>query len=471
MEPNERLRSARERTGSRESPGHAMSRQEMADQLNAYLFRVTGREFGIDANYVGKLERGVIRWPQKLYRDAFRAVLGVSTDRELGFFNPRRAPAVTGNGGAAGAGTAAGPASNGRSGDGGELAGAGGAAAALAVRTGAGGTSAATSGAGGSGLLPAAAFALLGPLEATPIPSRIGRDEIGHVRAAAVLFSRWDHSYGGGFVRDAVVAQLRWSVRLLQAGAGHRERLELHEAVGHLAHVAGFMAFDAYAFTDAERLFRFALACAEAAGTWHLRAKVLSSMARLAVWRGQAATALGLTDLALVRSDRITPTEQAMLLTARARGLARLGRTRETLRVVGAADDAFARSNPAEDPPWMAYYDAAQHAGDTGHALFDLEVRGYPTEAGRRLAAAVAGHTPAYARSRTISRIKLASLLMATDDPREAVSVGTPALEGAGRLRSRRTAEDLRELRRYAGQHATVPDVADLRRRIGTLVG
>ncbi|NYH90949.1 XRE family transcriptional regulator [Actinopolymorpha rutila] len=450
-----------------------MSRQEMADQLNAYLFRVTGREFGIDANYVGKLERGVIRWPQKLYRDAFRTVLAVGTDRELGFFNPRRAPALAGNGGAAGAAGSGTPARSGSNGDSGAAAENGGttAAAALSVRTGAGVSTSATPGPGGAGLLPAAALALLGPLEASPIPSRIGRDEIGHVRSAAVLFSRWDHSYGGGFVRDAVVAQLRWSARLLQAGAGHRERLELHEAVGHLAHVAGFMAFDAYAFTDAERLFRFALACAEAAGTWHLRAKVLSSMARLAVWRGQAATALGLTDLALLRSDRITPTEQAMLLTARARGLARLGRTRETLRVVGAADDAFARSNPAEDPPWMAYYDAAQHAGDTGHALFDLEVRGYPTEAGRRLAAAVAGHTPAYARSRTISRIKLASLLMATDDPREAVAVGTSALEGAGRLRSRRTAEDLRELRRHAGQHATMPDVADLRRRIGTLVG
>ncbi|MGW0229563.1 XRE family transcriptional regulator [Actinopolymorpha singaporensis] len=446
-----------------------MSRQEMADQLNAYLFRVTGREFGIDANYVGKLERGVIRWPQKLYRDAFRTVLGVGSDRELGFFNPRRAPALAGNGAAvpAATGSAGDPGNNGHSADAGEH---GGALAALSVRTGAGGQAVASPRAG-DGLLPAAALALLGPLEASPIPSRVGRDEIGHVRAAAVLFSRWDHSYGGGFVRDAVVAQLRWSARLLQAGAGHRERLELHEAVGHLAHVAGFMAFDAYAFTDAERLFRFALACAEAAGTWHLRAKVLSSMARLAVWRGQAATALGLTDLALLRSDRITPTEQAMLLTARARGLARLGRTRETLRVVGAADDAFARSDPAEDPPWMAYYDAAQHAGDTGHALFDLEVRGYPTEAGRRLAAAVAGHTPAYARSRTISRIKLASLLMATDDPREAVAVGTSALESAGRLRSRRTAEDLRELRRYAGQHATIPDVADLRRRIGTLVG
>lgn len=432
MEPNNGLRSAREKTLSQESPGHAMSRQELADQVNTYLLRHTGREFGIDANYVGKLERGVIRWPQKMYRDAFRAVLGAASDRDLGFFNPRRGPSTV---------TDVNRQDFMR-------------ASLLGV----------------GGLLTPAAFDLLRPIEPSPVPARIGRDEIAHVRAAATLFSRWDHTYGGGFVRDAVTAQLRWSARLLQVGASQRERFELHEAVGHLGHVTGFMAFDAYAFHDAERIFKFALACAEASGNWHLRAKVLSSMARLAIWRGHAEAGMGITDLALMRTDRLHATEQAMLLTARARALAKLGRTQETLRVVGAADEAFARANPAENPPWMAYYDAAQHAGDTGHALFDLDVRGYPTEASRRLATAVAGHTATFARSRTISRIKLASLTMATDDPHEAVAIGMHALDTAGRLRSRRTADDLRELHRYARPHAMIPEVAELRHRLATLV-
>lgn len=45
----------------------------------------------LDAGYLGKLERGIIRWPSKLYREALRATLSVSTDVALGFVNARRA--------------------------------------------------------------------------------------------------------------------------------------------------------------------------------------------------------------------------------------------------------------------------------------------------------------------------------------------------------------------------------------------
>ena len=40
----------------------------------------------IDAIYVGKLERGVIRWPTPMVRAAFRSVLSATTDAELGFY-------------------------------------------------------------------------------------------------------------------------------------------------------------------------------------------------------------------------------------------------------------------------------------------------------------------------------------------------------------------------------------------------
>ena len=36
-------------------------------------------------NYVGKLERGVVRWPGALYREAIVAVLGAAHERDLGF--------------------------------------------------------------------------------------------------------------------------------------------------------------------------------------------------------------------------------------------------------------------------------------------------------------------------------------------------------------------------------------------------
>jgi hypothetical protein len=230
--------------------------------------------------------------------------------------------------------------------------------------------------------------------------------------------------------------------------------------------VAAFMAFDAYAHDDARRTFRFGLACAEQAGNWHLRAGILADMARQAVWCGSADDGLTFVETALVRSDRLTATERAALNTMRARALAKLLRTQDALAAVGAADEAFGSSRPAEDPPWMAYYDHAQHHGDTGHALFDLSIAGTRTEAGQRLAYSVAHHGEEFARSRAMSRTKLASLLMAVGDPRKAALVGHKALDEAASLRSRRAADDLRELYGFTGRHPSIPDVKALRDRL-----
>jgi hypothetical protein len=241
--------------------------------------------------------------------------------------------------------------------------------------------------------------------------------------------------------------------------------------VGYLAHVTGFMAFDAYAHDDARRMFRFALQCAEESGDWHLRAKVLSSMARQAIWCGDPDTGLTFTELAMVRADRLTATERAMLHTGRARALAKLGRIQETASAVGAADEEFSHTRPANDPDHMRYYDAAQHAGDTGHALWDVAVLGhFTTEAHHRLSTAVTGHDQRFARARTMSQIKLASLVMATGDPCEAATVGGRALEAVSTIRSRRAADDMRDLRRFAEPHEQLTGVAELIHRIGTVV-
>lgn len=83
-------------------------------------------------------------------------------------------------------------------------------------------------------------------------------------------------------------------------------------------------------------------------------------------------------------------------------------RIRETLITVGTADDHFAHAIPANDPPFMAYYNAATHAGLTGHALADLAPTGHSaTEAACRLSAAIAGHGPAFARSKVLAEEEL----------------------------------------------------------------
>jgi hypothetical protein len=430
---NDQLRQARERTESPSQPGACLSRQELAELVNAYLWDHHHERVELDANYVGKLERGVIRWPGAHYREALRSILGVSSDAALGLTNRRRAVVKLAD-----------------------------VDRKQFLRT-------AALGVGAVALAPVAA--LLEGAEPTPIPARVGATEIGQIRTAARVFAGWDNAYGGGLAREAVLAQLRWSAGLLDTSCPDRLRGQLLSAVGYLAHTCGFMAFDAYAHTDARHTFRFALACAEEAGDWHLRAKALSSMARHSIWIGHPDEGLTLTEHALVRADRLTATERAMLHTAHVRALAKMSRVRDTLVAVGTADDDFAQADPADDPPWMAYYDAAQHQGDTGHALFHLAIHGRAAgEAATRLSAAVAGHTDAFARSRAISQTKLASLTMATGDPVEAATIGSAALDAAGTIRSRRAAEDLRELARYAGRHPKVGDAAVLRHRITNLV-
>jgi hypothetical protein len=89
-QPNDLLRRARSGRPSPSGSGQQMSRRELAEAVNSYLFAKTGRVFSIDDKHVGRLERGEFRWPSAVYREAFRAVLGASRDAELGFYITRR---------------------------------------------------------------------------------------------------------------------------------------------------------------------------------------------------------------------------------------------------------------------------------------------------------------------------------------------------------------------------------------------
>lgn len=434
-EGNKQLRAARERTASLIYPDVCLSREELAELANAWIWKHHEKIVALSANYIGQLERGKIRWPGKLYREALREILGVSTDAALGFVNSRRAVVRL------------------KDVDRKQF-----------LRSGLG------LGVGALVLGPMAA--LLEGGEPSPIPHRIGATEIEQIRAATRSFDSWSNTYGAGLIREPVMGQLRWSARLLDATCPDRLRPELYSAVGNLAETAGYAAVDIGAHDAGRRVYRFALACAEQAQDWPLRAEILSSMAKQAIWTGQPDDGLTLAEQALVRSDRLTATGRALLHTDRARALAKMRRVSETLTAVGTADDHFAHSTPDDDPPCMAYYSAARHALVTGQLLVDLAMLGRdPDEATDRLAAAAAGYTDAdHTVGRAIGLANLASLTMVTGDPIHAATIGHAALDIAGTIRSRRAAEELRELARHAAPHQHLDEVAHLQRRIGALL-
>jgi hypothetical protein len=438
--PNDKFRDARERTKSPDHPDECLSRQEVADQANAWIWEHHGKKYDLNKNYVGKIEQGVIRWPDAVRRAAFRAILKVSKDSELGFVNARARSRR----------------------------------AVVKLDDVKRRHLIETTALGVSGLVlrgePVAV--LLGGGEPPPVPRRVGASDIAQIRDATQEFNSWDRTYGGGVARATVRAQVRWSAGLLEAICSERLRPELFSAVGDLAHTAAFMAVDAGAYQEARRLCHFALSCAEEVKDWPLRANVLDDMARQEILIGRPDEGLTLVDLALVRADDwLTATERTMLHGTRALALAKMRRVQETLRAIGTADKHFARSSPADDPLFMAFYNDAWHNQITGRPLFDLVIVGRdPTGATTRLTAAATGHPERNTRERAICLTRLASLTMVTGDPLQAASIGHEAVDIAGPLRSRRAAEDLRELSRYATTHQHLEEVEHLRQRIATLL-
>ncbi|MFF2142146.1 hypothetical protein [Kitasatospora sp. NPDC058190] len=313
---------------------------------------------------------------------------------------------------------------------------------------------------------------LISTTSAAATPSLVHSADVEQIRTAATTLRSWDNLYGGGgVVRETALAQLRWAAGLLNASCPASLKVDLFTAVSRLATVVGASAFDAFAHEDARRLFVFATSCAEEVDYWPLRAISYNLLSRQATWREDPTAGLTLAELGLARANRLSPAERSMLHNARARALAKMGHAQQALAAIGESDDSFASLVPADEGPWMAYYDSAQHHGDTGHALFDLALAGHPPrEALSRLQTAVDGHGHGFARSRTFSRTKLASLRMATGDPAQAVDDGRIALTEASQLRSLRANHELGELSRLAHRHRTIPDIRDLREQITSTV-
>src|SRR3954452_4862446 len=78
----------------------------------------------------------------------------------------------------------------------------------------------------------------------TPAPGRIGMTDVRQVEAATRALRALDYQYGGGFCRDAVVAQLSWGQQMLGASATDVVKQRLHIALADLHNLAGWTSFD-----------------------------------------------------------------------------------------------------------------------------------------------------------------------------------------------------------------------------------
>ncbi|MGM1058459.1 helix-turn-helix transcriptional regulator [Saccharothrix sp. Mg75] len=305
-----------------------------------------------------------------------------------------------------------------------------------------------------------------------PLRRRAGQAEVEQVKLMSGALASSENLYGGGMAVEAGIAHLRWACRTLEAQSHPAVTSSLFEAVGNLAGVVAFSAFDIGDHTSASRCFRIALSCAEQGGSWELRAATLTDMARQAIYLRDLDEALSLIEFAQVRADRLTTTARAVTAVVRARVLAMLGRHDEARAEIDRADAYFAEHRAATAPPWLVYYDDAEHAGSSARALIPVAVaRKQPAEAAERLTTAIRLHSDAYPRSRAFSTTRLATLHMAAGDPHEAVALGQQAVAGAARFHSRRMNEELRVLMHTARRHLSITGVADLSHSLALATG
>jgi transcriptional regulator with XRE-family HTH domain len=300
-----------------------------------------------------------------------------------------------------------------------------------------------------------------------PPRQRVGRAEVEQVRLMTGALAASENLYGGGMAGEAGMAHLRWACRTLRARSDSAVTPSLFVAVGNLAGVVAFSAFDVGDHPTATRCFRVALWCAEQGRSWELRAATLTDMARHALYLGDLDEALSLVEFAQVRADRLTDTARAVASVVRARVLALLGRHDDAAAEVDRADAHFAERQAATDPPWLHYYDEAEHAGSSARALIPIAIaRKQPGQAAERLATAIRLHSDAYPRSRAFSTTRLATLHMTAGDPHEAATLGQQAVTDTARFHSHRISQELHILLRAGRQHLSIPDVAELSRSL-----
>ena len=280
-EANDQLRAARVRTASPTNPEVGLSRQELAEMVNKWVWDHHDKKVVLaTARYIGKLETGEIRWPRECCREAFRAILSAPNDAALGFVNNRSRRAAVRlekvdrqhliRGGAA-----------------------------LSVST----------------LVQGPVSARLEGLEgsrARSDPQAVGAIDIEHIRTVTRVFSPGAHLWrrAGPGCRDGTAALVsrpagrrlpgRAKPRAALRGGRSREHRGVHSPAGRR-------------YEEARQVSGFALACAEKAERLAPAGLCPGTMATQAIWTGQPDEGLTLIEFALVRADWLTETELTLL--------------------------------------------------------------------------------------------------------------------------------------------------------------
>lgn len=297
-------------------------------------------------------------------------------------------------------------------------------------------------------------------------PRRVGASDVASIREVTRSFGELDNRFGGGSIRGPVVRYLHTAVTpLLREGSyGDATGRALATAAAELTRLAGWMAYDLERHGLAQRYLIQALGLARSAGDDGLAGEILAGMSHQAIYIGQPRHGLELAGAAVTAAERsgvFSLLAEARVLEAHA--FARLGDGTACAASLHAADVAFDRRSPQDEPGWIGYFDEAYLAAKSAHCLRDLGDGGAAVRHARR-SLVMDGR---YVRGKMFNFSLLATALIQQGELEEACEAATSALDLAEGIQSVRTRSYVADLRERLTPYARHPRVAVLIERCG----
>ncbi|MGB3438444.1 MAG: transcriptional regulator, partial [Actinophytocola sp.] len=300
----------------------------------------------------------------------------------------------------------------------------------------------------------------------TPAPGRIGMTDVRQVEAATRALRALDYQYGGGFCRDAVVAQLSWGQQMLSASGSEVVKQRLHVALADLHNLAGWTSFDIGLIDSARNHFGRALELAKAGDSNQLVANILYRMGRVYLEDNAPKAALKIFQLGQTAAQE-SGSELAVAVIGinQAWACAMMGHEEQAINHIGQAQDEFCRANGGAAADWVKFFneDDVYAMIGTVHTVLAQQVDPVHTKSAiPALHRAIDSYGDDMARSKTHGLGLLATNHLLEGDIDYGAKVGLQAIDLAQRLRSTRVRRLLMPLFAEAEKRKHNPEAHEL---------
>ncbi|MFJ6705697.1 MULTISPECIES: Tat pathway signal protein [unclassified Streptomyces] len=292
-------------------------------------------------------------------------------------------------------------------------------------------------------------------------------DTTAALEEVTTFFTKADASKGGGLYRSAIVAQLAEVARRIQDGVPASLKTRVFAATADLAALAGWVSHDSGRYAIAQRYWSYGIYAATEAEQPDRGVEIVTRMSHQMIYLGHPQDALGL--LGIAGKKATLPATRALVASQTGRVHAALGDEQSAERQFGAADELVAAGLGDDVPQWVAYFDAAEHAGARAVSARDLSgIHGDHRPASVYFTDALRLRRPGFDRVKVMDRIGLAAALLAEGEPEQGAAAAHQALNDAARVDSALVASRLNILL-DAARHYRTGDMDEVRTRAADL--